>query len=511
MSTIARFAVSLGAVLVVTLAYWWLGSGSVNPTTVALSYLLTILVIATQWGIGEATAASVLATLSFNVFFLPPVGTLTIADPQNWVSFVAFMVTSIIASQLSGRARQRTMDAMTRQRDLERLYTVSRALLLTDDRVGIQAGIARSLADAFELNFVALYDQQTGTISRAGPGEGPGAALEETLREVARQAVPVHEPSGLVVTPVRLGGMPIGSLALLSTGGMFSDTVLQALVNLVAIGLERARGQEASTRAAAARQSSELRATVLDAVAHELKTPLTSIKAAVGELATEAARSESSAGSGSGSADSGGSASSGGSARGAPVNRELVAIIDEETNRLQSLVSDAIQMLRIDTGDFAIHRERHRLAPLVTATIKESGLRTEGHTVVNKVPTDVIVDADEPLLRLALRQLLDNALKYSPPTSTIEIDVSGNGPDSSERALQIAVRNSGPAIPEHEQRRIFERFYRGTQARHVPGTGMGLAIVQQIAHAHGGELAVSSAPGASTEFRLSLPHAEVSA
>src|SRR5581483_7328969 len=139
-----RIAASIGAIAGVTALYFfWFAS--VNPTTVALSYLVTILAIATQWGIAEATTASVLATICFNVFFLPPVGSLTIGDPQNWVSFVAFMVTAIIASQLSGRARQKNVDAMTRQRDLERLYAVSRALLLTEDGVSIQAGIVRSI------------------------------------------------------------------------------------------------------------------------------------------------------------------------------------------------------------------------------------------------------------------------------------------------------------------------------------------------------------------------------
>src|SRR6266542_5188517 len=154
----ARFAASVCAVAGITGVYIWLAS--VNPTTVALTYLVTILAIATQWGIAEATVASVLATVCFNVFFLPPVGTLTIADPQNWASFVAFMLTAIIASQLSGRARQRNVDAIARQRDLERLYAVSRALLLTDDSVSIPTGIARNIADAFELDAVALYDQQ---------------------------------------------------------------------------------------------------------------------------------------------------------------------------------------------------------------------------------------------------------------------------------------------------------------------------------------------------------------
>jgi two-component system sensor histidine kinase KdpD len=469
---VLRLAASLSAIAGITAIYFWLVSA--NPTTVALSYLVTILAIATRWGIAESTTASILATICFNFFFLEPVGTLTIADPQNWVSFLAFMLTSVIASQLSGRARQRQVDLTMRQRDLERMYAVSRALLLTEEGVSIQAGIVRSIADAFELSAVAMYDQQTGTISRAGPAELAG--VDEKLKEVARQGVLLRdEASGVIVAPVRLGRGPIGSLALKGPG--FSDTVLHALVNLVAIGLERARGREASTRAEAARQSSELRATVLDAVAHEFKTPLTSIKAAVSELELSVGASNK------------------------PSNQELVAIIDEETDRLQMLVDDAIQMLRIEAGDFVLRRDHHQLAALVAATIKESGPRVEAHIIVNKVPTDVIVDADAHLLRLALRQLLDNALKYSPPTSTIEIEAGVDG----HATAQIAVRNSGPSIPEHEHRRIFERFYRGTQARNVPGTGMGLAIVKQIAEAHGGDLSVSSAPGVNTEFRLSLP------
>jgi two-component system sensor histidine kinase SenX3 len=117
------------------------------------------------------------------------------------------------------------------------------------------------------------------------------------------------------------------------------------------------------------------------------------------------------------------------------------------------------------------------------------------------VPPDLTVDADRDLLGLAFRQLLDNAIKYSPATSVIEITARGEG------VIEIGVRNSGSTIPEREQARIFERFYRGVQARHVPGTGMGLAIVQQIARAHGGTLRVASTPEAGTTFTLSLPPA----
>jgi two-component system sensor histidine kinase KdpD len=288
---------------------------------------------------------------------------------------------------------------------------------------------------------------------------------------VARQATSFRDPSGLIVTAIQLGGVPIGSLAMSDTG--LSDTVLQSIANLVAIGLERARGQEAANRAEAARQSGELRATVLDAVAHELKTPLTSMKAAAGDLLATAPA--------------------------AGREHELVAIVDEELDRLQALVTDAIQMLRIDAGDFKVHRDRYPLADLVGSTVGALHSRFEGHNVVRQIPEDLLIDVDRDLFHLALRQLLDNAVKYSPPTSTIRIAATGNG------SIEISVRNSGSTIPEREQSRLFERFYRGTGAGHVPGTGMGLAIVQQIAQAHGGTLNVSSSPAEGTEFTMSFP------
>jgi two-component system sensor histidine kinase KdpD len=248
---------------------------------------------------------------------------------------------------------------------------------------------------------------------------------------------------------------------------------LQSIANLSAIGLERARAEEATTRAEAARASSELRATVLDALAHEFKTPLTSMKAASSDLLASPSTSAK--------------------------DHELAAVIDEDLEHFQALVTDAVQMLRIDAGDFVVHPGRHRLADVVSSVVRASERRLDGHQLVSHVPNDLNVDADRELLSLALRQLLDNALKYSSPTSTIELAATGNG------SVDISVRNSDSLIPEREQRRIFERFYRGALAGHVPGTGMGLAIVQQIAKAHGGALTVSSAPQTGTTFTLSLP------
>jgi two-component system sensor histidine kinase KdpD len=470
---LGRVVASIAAVAAVTGLYFRFVQ--VSPTTVALSYVVAILLIASAWGIVEATIASLAAMVCFNFFFLPPVGTLAIEDPRNWGALVAFLLTAIVTSQLSGRARQRELEATARQRELEQLYSLSRALLLAQGGPSIPAEIARHIADAFELETVALFDRHAETISWAGATEVPG--IEGRLRDVARSSVTFRDPSALTVLAIKLGGAPIGSLAIMGAG--LSDTVLQSIANLAAIGLERARGQEAAARAEAARASGELRATVMDALAHEFKTPLTSMKAAASGLLAAIP------------AD-------------AP-HRELATIVDEDLDRLQALVTDAVHMVRIDAGDFVVHRDRHVVADLVKATLRQFEAHLEGHPIVERVPASLLVDADRDLLGLALRQLLDNAVKYSPATSTIEIAAIGNG------AVDIAVRNSGPAIPEREQGRILERFYRGADARHVPGTGIGLAIVQQIARAHGGSLTVSSSAEAGTAFTLSLPRGEITA
>jgi two-component system, OmpR family, sensor histidine kinase KdpD len=467
--SLARVVVSVCVVAAVTALY--AAAVHVNPTTVALTYVVVILLVATAWGITEATIASLVATVCFNLFFLPPVGTLTIADPQNWIALAAFLLTAIVASQLSGRARSRTLEAVGRQRDLERLYALSRALLLSADRPSIRTTIARHIADAFGLETVAVYDHHADTVSWAGSTEIPW--IEKTLRDVARQGAAFRDASGMRVIGIQLGGAPIGALALVDEG--LSDTVVQSIANLAAIGLERARGHEATARAEAARQSGELRAVTLDALAHDFKTPLTSMKAAAGDLRSNVTDGR---------------------------NRELATIIDEEVDRLQALVSDAVQMLRIDAGDFVLHRDRHTLADIVGWTLRQFESRLDGHLVTTHIPASLSVDADRDLLGLALRQLLDNAVKYSPPASTIEIDAAGG------RTVEIVVRNSGPAIPERERDRVFERFYRGSQARRIPGTGIGLTIVQQIAQAHGGTVSMASSPERGTQVTISLPSGE---
>jgi len=446
----------------------------VNATTVALGYLVGVLLIATAWGFWEAFAASLAAVVCFNFFFLPPVGTFHIADPQNWVALLAFLATSVVASRLSARARQRTQEALHRQKEMESLYALSRAVLLTDTRQAPAAQIAHRIQEIFEFAALALYDCSTGEVHHSGKEELP--VPDDQLKQAASLGIVlIDEVNRTVVIPVRLGGRIIGSLAV--RGGALSDTALQALSNLVAIALERVRSQEAAYRAEAARQSEELKSTLLDSIAHEFKTPLTSIKAAASALLCTPAPNQ-------------------------EEQRELLTVVDEEADRLGRLVTEAIQMARIEAGKIRLNPELCSVESLIQGILKQMKSVVEGRSTTLSIAADMpLIIADKELLGLAIRQLLDNAVKYSPPRSPIVI--SG---EKTEGSVIISVRDQGPGIPEREQSRIFQKFYRRADTpRHVTGSGMGLAISLEIVRAHGGEIWVESVPGQGSKFCISVP------
>jgi two-component system sensor histidine kinase KdpD len=464
---VRRLLVAFAAVALITATLRYV---SVNPTTVALSYVVLILVMSSQWGVTESMVVSIAAALCFNFFFLPPVGTLTIYDPQNVVAVLTFLLTAIVVSQLAGRARRRQVEAEARRQDLERLYALSRSLLLADTGVAVQVGLAQRIAEAFGLSGVALYDAASDVIARGGADPLPEA--EMTLRDVARSGVSFRDLAGTVAEPIHLGGLPIGSLVVAAPAP--AETVMQSIANLAAIGLERARSIDAAARGEAARQSGELRATVMDALAHEFKTPLTSMKAAATDLASSSDMS--------------------------PHERELATIIGEELERLQALVSDAVQMLRIDAGQFVVRRERQNVEDLVRLALKPFSSVLDGHRVSVSVAPGLQAEVDGDLLKLGIRQLLDNAVKYSPSNSSIDLSAGGG-----DGIVWIAVKNSGTIVALRDRPRLFDRFYRGVDTRNIPGTGMGLAIVKQIVAAHGGTVHVSSDQGMGTAFTLSLP------
>ena len=466
-----RVLVSLSGVAVVTYVAYRLIP--VNATTVGFAYLLLILIVASIWGFLEAAWSSILATLVFNFFFLPPVGTFTIADPQNWVALSSFLATSLIASRLSAKARARATEAIERQRDLERLYTFSRAMLLSDKGAPFAKQLVEKLAESFDLEGIVLYERHTGEFHCVGLS-GPEGMEDELRHAVLPGGASMDARHPYVIVGVSRGSEPVASMAL--RGATMQQSVLQAVANLVAIGLEQARAQDLAQQVEAARQSEQLRTTLIDAMAHEFKTPLTLIKAATTSLlANPDVPAES--------------------------RKEQLTIADEEAEHLRELIDDAIEMARLDTARIEIHPEMANLHDTLQDVLASMQTEIDEHPVrITCQGTLPAMAFDKRLMKLAIRQLLDNALKYTPGETPVEMAAQVR-----DGLMTVEVTDYGQGIPAAEQLRIFERFYRSPSVKHqIPGSGLGLSITHGIVRAHNGELTLSSQPGRTT-FRITLP------
>src|ERR1700738_2219846 len=281
----------------------------VNQTTVALSLLLAILAVSAVWGMAVSVAMSLVAVAAFNYFFLPAVGTLTIADPQNWVALMAFLVTSIMGSQLSSRIRAEADEAHQRRHEVERLYQFSRKLLGEGNVIQLMNAIPDYIVESFEAGAAALFLPQKDKFYRSGFG---AAYLDEEKMKIAfsLDELSVDTQQREYFIPIRLGVRPIGSLGI--SGSQLSRQSLDAISTLVAIAIERARAVESLGQTAAGRQGERLKSALLDSITHDFRTPLTSMKAAVTSLLT------------SQKAD-------------ATQRQELLSIINEECDRLNHL------------------------------------------------------------------------------------------------------------------------------------------------------------------------------
>src|SRR5580698_7324786 len=462
-----RFAASLLLVAIVLTADWEL---RVNATTAALSLLLAILGISAQVGLAEALVSSVVAMLGFNLLFLPPIGKLTIQDPQNWVALVAFLVTAITSSQLSTHARRRAAEAEARKLEIERLYALVQAMMLTGSARKTIREFVNQLVQAFGCTAAAFYYRPTDEFVRSGP-ESQVVSDHELQAESEVDDPSVDTIRGVALAPVRLGGRPLGSMALI--GSPPSDQMVRAIANLIAISIEKARALEDASHAEAARQSEVLKSALLDSLAHDIKTPLTSIKAAVTSLLGSAP----------------------------PADQELLTIINEEADRLNRLAAEVVEMARIEAGK--LHLEKHPVAvsELISTALSELAAPLRGRSLRLHVPDDLPpAEADRDFAGQVVKQFIENAVKYSPEGSPLEISAELKG-----GKIVIGVADHGPGIEENERPRIFDKFYRGRRHRFdTKGTGMGLAIAKGIVEAHGERIWVESEPGQGAVFYFSL-------
>lgn len=465
-------AVSLVVVAGITLFYR--NVASVNQTTVALSFLLAILAVSAVWGMVVSAFMSIVAMLAFNYFFLPPMGTLTIADPQNWVALFAFLVTSMTGSRLSSRIRKEALEANQRRREVERLYRFSRQLLGEGNVIQLMNAIPDYIVESFEAGAAELFLPQKDKFYRSGFG---ALHLDEEKMKTAflRDEVAVDGEHSQYFLPVRLGVRPIGSLGI--SGAQLSRQTIEAIGTLVAIAIERARAVEQLGQTEAERQGERLKSALLDSITHDFRTPLTSIKAAVTGLLT-ANRPDSAQ------------------------SRELLSVINEECDRLNHLVEEAGEMAKLEAGEVALDLAPTPIEEIIEAALAHCKSALAGRKVeVHVAPGLPPVRADLERAKEALMQLIDNANIYSPKEQPITITSELTGD-----AVTTSVADRGPGIDDFEQTMIFDKFYRGKDQRYlVRGTGMGLPIAKAIIAAQQGSISVTSQLGHGSVFSFTLP------
>ncbi len=464
-----RYAVVVAAIAVITAIDFRL---HVNHTTVALMFLVTVLLTSAYWGLRYAIVMAIGATAAFNFFFLPPVGTFTIADPQNWVALFAFLVTALVASNLAERARREAEGAKQRRREVERLYGLSQRLLASENVLELLNALPQYLQDTFAVGSAVVMAADHPTVYRSSLE----AKFEESvLRSTLLRGEPITQ-GGVSYVPLRLGMRTVGALGV--TGADLSRETLDALGSLAGLAIERARALEALSKNRAEQEHERLRTALLDSVTHEFRTPLTSIKASVTTLLSTAALDE-------------------------QARRDLLTVIDEETDRLNRLVGEAAEMAQLDSGMFKLDLQPHSISDAINPAIEDARASLEKHAVeVDLSGKDLpAVRMDLQRIREVAMHLLENAGKYSAAGTPIKVTSEVKGD-----MLVTSVADRGPGIDSFEQSLIFEKFYRGQNQRYTaPGTGMGLAIAKVIVEAHGGTIGVVSQLGSGSVFSFSLP------
>lgn len=446
----------------------------VNPTTVALTFLVAVLVVSASWGLQYSIFLAVTATLAFNYYFLPPTGTFTIADPQNWVALVAFLATALIASELSEKARRQTIASNQRRKEIERLYGFSQQLLTTENLPELLNLLPRFVIQGFGARAAAIFVTGRPDVYRSDPNTQELEA--EHLKSVAARGEPTIDfARQLCFVPLRLGVKSAGALGL--SGATPSRETLEALGTLIAIAIERTGAVENLSRAEATRESEKLRSAILDAITHEFRTPLTGIKASVTTMLSDDALDSSQ-------------------------RHELLSVINEEADRLNHLVGEAAEMAQLDANQVELHRESHSIGDAVARAMEEVKQRLANHPVEINISSSLPpLSIDLERIASVLVQLLENAAKYSPAGSPIRITAERNGDK-----VAVSVADRGPGIDDFEQALIFDKFYRGKNERYrVQGTGLGLAIAKAVVEAHGGTIGVTSQVGHGSVFYFTLP------
>lgn len=443
----------------------------VNQLTISLLYLLVVVAVASLVGFWQASLASVLAVLLLDYFFEPPVFSFEVASPAIFVALATFEATALAISRLHAREMRVEREAAFQRAGMEQLYELSRSTLLLDLRQPSGQQLAILIHRIFNVSAVALYDANLGLQDRIGNWRaGEEDVAKECYLVNASRDDPASQTSERIL---QIGAGVVGALVI---RGKLSPLVVDALAALAAIAMDRHKSFENEDRAEDAKKGEQLRAAVMDALAHELKTPLTAVQTASSGLLELGGLTD--------------------------LQTEMVRLIDDETTRLNGLCTRLLKAAKLQPERLDLETTEVNVGELVSEVLAErasSGGRNELHAFVDDEALTVL--ADRGLLTTIVTQYIDNAQKYSTEGTPIEVSAH-----RSHGEVLISVHNLGPAIRIEDRERIFERFYRAEDLQGaVSGTGIGLSVVKKAAEAHHGHVWVISDEKEGTTFFLALP------
>ena len=462
-----------------------------SPTTIIMIYLLSVVVSAFYLGLGPSILVSILGVLVFDFFVIPPYLTFAVADTEYVFTFIVLLVIGIVVSYLTSRVRRQSRVARQREVETATLYALSRNLTTTIELEATVQAIISSARETFGRDAVIFLPDPKNKEPLKPHAESPNLIIDknevaaavwsfqhqktvgqgtDTLPNAKALYLPLNTPRGVV------GVMALWVSDTTSQLTIEQTRLLEAFADLAAVAIERTQLAEEARNAQILAATEKLQTALINSISHDLRTPLVSIIGVLSSLREE----------GMGLDDA--------------ARRNLIQVATEEAEKLNHLITNLLDVSRIEAGAIRISRHSSDVQDIVGVALEQSGNRPIKIDIPAELP---FVSVDFGLIVQALVNILDNALKYSPPDSPI--DISGR---QVAQQVEIVVADRGIGIPPEDLQRVFDKFYRVHRPDNVTGTGLGLSISKGIVEAHGGHIVAENRPGGGTIIRLTLQVAE---
>ena len=466
----------------------WLMSPFSELSNLVMVYLLGIVLVAMRQGRGPSLAASVLSVAAFDFFFVPPYYTFAVSDVRYLFTFTVMLLVGLVISGLTVRVRTQAVAAREREQRTAALYAMSRELASTRGVDALLTVVVRHISEVFHGGVALLLPEGDDRLVAWPGGQyevdgnelGVGRWVYEH-RQLAGLGTSTLPGASALYLPLAASRGPVGVLGVRPANPHALDAPeqlhqLETFANQIALAIERANLANEAQDAQVRIETERLRNSLLSSVSHDLRTPLATITGAISTILDGGTRLDS------------------------QTRHELLESVREEAERLNRLVQNLLEMTRLESGPLQLRKEWHPLEEVIGAALTRLGKRLADRRVTTSIPPDLpLVPIDDVLVEQVLVNLLDNALKYTPPGSPIRIIAT-----ATDQAITVEVADRGPGLPAGEEEKVFEKFYQGDAAG-GRGAGLGLAICRGVVKAHGGRIWAQNLPEGGVAFLFTLP------